>query len=69
MVIHPIVLELNAAPPFCIQVSELAVVVLPLAAWGNRFDSVPMFYKLAFCNTIEVVKGGVDSIEGAFTNR
>ena len=48
---------------------ELAVVVLPLTAWGDCFDSIPMFYKLALSNTEEVIKGRVDTSEGAFTNR
>ena len=51
-----------------LQTSELAIVVPPLAARGDRFDGVPMFHELAPGNAEEVIEGGVDSTEGAFTD-
>ena len=51
------------------QILKLAVVVFPLAARWDRLDSVPMFYNLAVSNTEEVVKRGVNAIEGTFTDR
>ncbi len=47
---------------------ELAVVVLPFGARGNRFSSIPVLHKLAVGYAEEIVKGGVDSIVKALTD-
>ena len=31
--------------------SELAVIVLPLAAWGDFFGGVPMLHQFALCES------------------
>jgi len=47
---------------------ELAVVVLPFGAWGDRFSSIPVLHQLAIDKVEEIIKGGVDVILVAFTN-
>ena len=49
--------------------SELAVVVFPFAAWGDRFVGIPVLHDLAAGNTIKVIERRVDTIEKAFTHR
>ena len=41
--------------------SELAVIVLPLAAWRDYFGGVPMFNQLSICDAKQVIEGGMVS--------
>ncbi len=53
----------------CPAALELAVVVFPLGAWGDRFNSIPMFHQRALRNAEEVIERRMDSTERAFTDR
>ena len=48
--------------------SELTVIVLPLAAWGDRLDRVPVFDDLAVGNSEEIVEAGVDTASCPFAH-
>ena len=48
--------------------SEFAVVVLPVAPWGNRFDGVPMFHYSVRGYAKKVIESGVNATAGALAD-
>ncbi len=47
---------------------ELAILVFPFGARGNRFCCIPVRHKLAIDNAEEIIKGAVDAILETFTD-